>query len=339
MLDMKKVGIKICAFRKKIGYSQEKLSEMLCISPQAISKWENGHTLPETSLLPVLAQIFDCTIDDIIMPAYTFDEKIEAEKPDTLEKQAENIAQMVIKQIGENVVSKEEKEECIPVIERIVELAQKVRREGLLSLEVEIPEEQNFFLQKGLQLAVDSIEPETIERLLQGMILADNRKGSELLSRKIIIQGIINIVNGNNPKAIYEILLSMLGEEYLLNSEQYLTSQNTVQKQLEFLQSIADMKAAPECEEFEAFILALNRRSLQILLRHVNSSGLVIALYGCSRALAEQFSWCMSLTVFKQFINVWETMLGPPPTKYILENQQHIMKLARELEKRGEIII
>ena len=40
MLDIKKVGIKICAFRKKIGCSQEKLAEMLHISPQAVSKWE-----------------------------------------------------------------------------------------------------------------------------------------------------------------------------------------------------------------------------------------------------------------------------------------------------------
>lgn len=42
MLDSKKVGIKINALRKSIGLSQEKLAEMLNISPQAISKWENG---------------------------------------------------------------------------------------------------------------------------------------------------------------------------------------------------------------------------------------------------------------------------------------------------------
>ena len=68
MLDMKKVGIKISGFRKKIGYSQEKLAEMLCISPPAISKWENGHTLPETMLLPILAKLFNCSIDSILMP-------------------------------------------------------------------------------------------------------------------------------------------------------------------------------------------------------------------------------------------------------------------------------
>lgn len=96
MLDTSKVGIRICSLRKKLGLSQEKLAELLLISPQAISKWENGHTLPETSLLPVLSQIFGCTIDEIIMPAYSFEERIEAEKPTVLEQQAEYIANHVI---------------------------------------------------------------------------------------------------------------------------------------------------------------------------------------------------------------------------------------------------
>ena len=108
MLDIKKVGIKICTFRKRAGYSQDKLAEILCISPQAISRWENGHTLPDTHMLPVLAQIFGCTIDEIIMPAYVFDEKIEADKPDTLEHQAEQIAKIIIKKMGENNMKNED---------------------------------------------------------------------------------------------------------------------------------------------------------------------------------------------------------------------------------------
>ncbi|MDV4149314.1 helix-turn-helix domain-containing protein [Clostridium sp. AL.422] len=105
MLDIKKTGVKIASFRKKNGLSQEKLAEMLCISPQAISKWENGHSLPETSLLPVLSQIFNCTIDEIIMPAYSFDSKIEEQKPNVLQMQADQIAKYVIQQLGNNNIS------------------------------------------------------------------------------------------------------------------------------------------------------------------------------------------------------------------------------------------
>ncbi|MCL2373555.1 MAG: helix-turn-helix transcriptional regulator [Defluviitaleaceae bacterium] len=74
MLDSKKVGLKLASLRKAIGYSQEKLAEIMRVTPQAISKWENGHSLPETGSLPLLAQIFGCGIDDIIMPAYSSDE-------------------------------------------------------------------------------------------------------------------------------------------------------------------------------------------------------------------------------------------------------------------------
>jgi transcriptional regulator with XRE-family HTH domain/thiamine kinase-like enzyme len=105
MLDIKKVGVKIASLRKRNGLSQEKLSEMLCISPQAISKWENGHTLPETSLLPILSQILSCTIDEIIMPAYSFDRKIEEDKPNILQMQAEQVAKYVIQQLESTKIS------------------------------------------------------------------------------------------------------------------------------------------------------------------------------------------------------------------------------------------
>lgn len=99
MLDTKQFGKRIALLRKQNGMSQEKLAGLLCISPQAISKWENGHTTPETSLLPVLAQIFQCSIDEIIMPAYLFDPEIEENKADKIDLQARKIADYIIQQL------------------------------------------------------------------------------------------------------------------------------------------------------------------------------------------------------------------------------------------------
>ena len=69
MLDCKKAGRQIALLRKKKGLTQEDVAARLCISPQAVSKWENGHTMPELSLLVELAQLLDCTIDGILFPA------------------------------------------------------------------------------------------------------------------------------------------------------------------------------------------------------------------------------------------------------------------------------
>ena len=169
MLDIKKVGVKICAFRKKSGYSQEKLAEILHISPQAVSRWENGHTLPDTQTLPVLAQIFNCTIDDIIMPAYSFDEKIETEKPTPLEQQAEHIAQIIIKKMGDKIMKT-----TIPGLDdqEIINAVKKIH-----------PEATNFEIIKGkpekegrFNLVYIAVKTPQIELKLAEVIFADENR-------------------------------------------------------------------------------------------------------------------------------------------------------------------
>ena len=68
MLDNIGIGNQILLLRKRNGFTQEELAEKLEISAQAISKWENGHTLPETALLPLLAKLLNTSIDSILMP-------------------------------------------------------------------------------------------------------------------------------------------------------------------------------------------------------------------------------------------------------------------------------
>lgn len=45
-MDMEKIGKAIINARKKAGLSQQELAEKTGVSPQAVSKWENGHNLP-----------------------------------------------------------------------------------------------------------------------------------------------------------------------------------------------------------------------------------------------------------------------------------------------------
>jgi len=68
VIDNIGVGNQIALLRRQNGYTQEELAEKLGITAQAISRWENGHTLPETALLPLLAKLLNCSIDSILMP-------------------------------------------------------------------------------------------------------------------------------------------------------------------------------------------------------------------------------------------------------------------------------
>lgn len=52
--------------RRRAGYTQETLAEALSVSRQAVSKWESGLTLPEADKLLALADLLDCTLDQLL---------------------------------------------------------------------------------------------------------------------------------------------------------------------------------------------------------------------------------------------------------------------------------
>ena len=58
-----KIGTKIRELRQQAGISQEILARALSMTPQAVSRWENGTTAPDISLLPAIANYFGVSID------------------------------------------------------------------------------------------------------------------------------------------------------------------------------------------------------------------------------------------------------------------------------------
>ena len=65
-MDIAKVGLQIAELRKNKGLTQNDLGERLGVSFQAVSKWERGETLPDTTILPDLANVLGTTIDCIL---------------------------------------------------------------------------------------------------------------------------------------------------------------------------------------------------------------------------------------------------------------------------------
>ncbi|MBP5660833.1 MAG: helix-turn-helix domain-containing protein [Lachnospiraceae bacterium] len=66
------IGNKIKLLRTNKGITQEQLAELLHISGQAVSKWENETSNPDIAMLPALAELFGITIDEL------FDYKLNA---------------------------------------------------------------------------------------------------------------------------------------------------------------------------------------------------------------------------------------------------------------------
>ena len=52
--------------RKKSGHSQEKVSELIGVTRQAISKWENGQGLPDANNLIALSNLYQVSLDYLL---------------------------------------------------------------------------------------------------------------------------------------------------------------------------------------------------------------------------------------------------------------------------------
>lgn len=60
------IGDRIAKYRRNQGLSQEELAEKLGISRQSVSKWERNESLPEADKIPLLAQVFSITTDELL---------------------------------------------------------------------------------------------------------------------------------------------------------------------------------------------------------------------------------------------------------------------------------
>lgn len=76
---------KIIYCRKKAMLSQETLAEKLGVSRQAVSKWETGDSIPDTSNLSALAKALGTTVDWLLSP----------EKAETSSSKSENLLSFI----------------------------------------------------------------------------------------------------------------------------------------------------------------------------------------------------------------------------------------------------
>lgn len=60
------LGSKIARLRKEKGYTQEEFSQLLDVTAQAVSKWENDVSCPDIMLLPKISQLLQTSIDELL---------------------------------------------------------------------------------------------------------------------------------------------------------------------------------------------------------------------------------------------------------------------------------
>jgi transcriptional regulator with XRE-family HTH domain len=66
MLDQKRTGMFILELRKEKGYTQKQLADRIGVSDKAISRWETGRGLPDTSIMPALCEALSISVNELL---------------------------------------------------------------------------------------------------------------------------------------------------------------------------------------------------------------------------------------------------------------------------------
>ena len=85
------IGEKILIFRRRKGLSKRQLADILGVSPQTVSNYENGVTLPPTSSLPTIALTLGVNMDDLLFDPEAEERSSHIHTPKLTQSQLENM--------------------------------------------------------------------------------------------------------------------------------------------------------------------------------------------------------------------------------------------------------
>ncbi len=100
MDNKKKLGLKIKELRKRKGFTQEQLAELINMEQNSISVIESGRNFPTLGTLEKIAQILEVNLSDFFNYDYIDDiETIKASTEDIIRKMDDNQLRQLFKYV------------------------------------------------------------------------------------------------------------------------------------------------------------------------------------------------------------------------------------------------
>lgn len=60
------IFLKIYLLRMRAGLTQREVANRLGVNPSTVTHWEKGRNFPTVSCLPKLAELYGCTVDELL---------------------------------------------------------------------------------------------------------------------------------------------------------------------------------------------------------------------------------------------------------------------------------
>lgn len=85
-MDQKRIGVFISQCRKEKNLTQMQLAELLGITNQAVSKWENGRGMPDVSLLQPLCDVLGISLNELFSGEHISAEEYKGKAEENISK-------------------------------------------------------------------------------------------------------------------------------------------------------------------------------------------------------------------------------------------------------------
>ena len=108
--------------------------------------------------------------------------------------------------------SQEDQESLVPIVLQLKKLSEVAGKQGVLALENELLQIKDKFLNLGVQLIIDRVEPDNIKDILDSDIYYNESNGRELLKKIIIREGLLRIQAGDTPRNVLICTKIFLGK-------------------------------------------------------------------------------------------------------------------------------
>ena len=80
------IGKTIADYRKAANMTQSEVADQLGVTYQAVSKWERDESLPDITMLPKIADLFNISIDTLLRGSFEMKEEKEKEEREAAAK-------------------------------------------------------------------------------------------------------------------------------------------------------------------------------------------------------------------------------------------------------------
>ena len=235
-MNMESFGKKISSMRQNANMTQEELALRMGVTPQAISKWERGQSLPDISIFTELCRALNASADLLLGLGEKDNGKINDNENEILKNLRCSLAPLALL-LGKDMVQTFQDS---PYAELIFEQRKKLSREAIqlpaVRLQDELRLEANEYVITAYDRMlyrekVEAINGDTLEHIIQtlGHVVKENY--GKLLSRDLVKSLVDNLklrypvlIEGVVPEKISYGLLQEVLKIFLFrgNSPMYL---------------------------------------------------------------------------------------------------------------------